>query len=113
MADTNKTPSTYARKTPSTDNLRAWIAEAEARKSRALPKGSAAVLIPILTAGDKAIGGSAGKAYGIIALVIVAALIAGGIYLWKRLDAKTTPTTETITEIVSRGSSVRTPSSYL
>ena len=48
MADTNKTPSTYARRTPSTDNLRAWIAEAEARKSRALPKGSAAVLIPIL-----------------------------------------------------------------
>ena len=48
MADTNKTPSTYARKTPSTDNLRAWIAEAEARKSRALPRGSAAVLIPIL-----------------------------------------------------------------
>ncbi len=30
----------------------------------------ASVLIPILTAGDKAIGGSAGKAYGIIALVI-------------------------------------------
>ena len=48
MADTNKTPSAYARRTPSTDNLRAWIAEAEAHKSRALPKGSAAVLIPIL-----------------------------------------------------------------
>lgn len=37
-----------SRREPSAESLRAWLEEAEARKDRTLPKGSAAVLIPVL-----------------------------------------------------------------